>query len=319
MSRVVHLLGPTASGKSALAERAAAAFDAEIISVDSALVYRGMDIGTAKPPPLILDRIRHWLIDLCEPEETYSAARFAADASAAERDILARGKRVILVGGTMLYFRALCDGLSALPESDPDLRARLQGELLERGAAQLHDELQRLDPQAGARIHATDTQRLLRALEVIRLTGQPLSALQTRDVQQLPPITALRLAYAPAERARLHERIASRLVDMFANGLIDEVARLRSRPGLTAEHPSMRAVGYRQVWAHLDGQIDAETMRAKALFATRQLAKRQTTWLRSERQLHWLDALAPGAEDAAMHQIEKHFTGKSNVHPAPLC
>lgn len=312
----IHLLGPTASGKSALAERAAAEFDAEIISVDSALVYRGMDIGTAKPDLATRTRLRHWLIDLCAPEESYSAARFVADAEAALADIRARGKRAILVGGSMLYFRALCDGLSELPESDPQLRAQLQHELLAQGADALHAELAKRDPQAAARIHSGDQQRLLRALEVIRLSGRSLSELQTLRQRPAMPIHALRIAYAPSERAALHTRIALRLEQMFAAGFVDEVSALRARPGLSAEHSAMRAVGYRQVWEYLEGKVDQSGMRAKALFATRQLAKRQFTWLRSERELVWLDALASGAQEQALRMMEG-FLAKGTQNQSP--
>lgn len=292
---VIQLLGPTASGKSALAEAAATEFGLELVSVDSAQVYRGLDIGSAKPDPATRARIRHWLIDVCDPEQVYSAARFAADAQTAIADIHRRGKRALLVGGTGLYFRAFHQGLSELPQADALLRERLAAELEQRGAAALHAELASLDPQAAQRIRASDLQRLLRALEVIRLTGRSLSSQQLGPQVRPERRADLRLVFAPADRGWLHQRIAARLQQMFAAGFIDEVRRLRARPGLTPEHPAVRAVGYRQVWDWLEQGGEEIQMRERCVFATRQLAKRQFTWLRSEQGARWLDASHPHA------------------------
>ena len=293
----VHLCGPTASGKSGLAERLALEFNGEIISVDSAQIYRGMDIGTAKPPSDVRAQIAHHLIDILEPEQSYSAARFAADANAAILDIQARGKLPILIGGTMLYFRALGRGLSELPISDPATRAALQADLATRGSAALHADLARIDPKAAARIHANDTQRILRALEVFQATGTPISELQTKASANALDTHApeqLRIALFPADRAALHTKIAERFSAMLDAGLVAEVAKLRQRSDLTADHPSMRSVGYRQTWAHLDGEYDLTELREKGIAATRQLAKRQMTWLRSDPGLRCFDG---GAED----------------------
>jgi tRNA dimethylallyltransferase len=256
--------------------------------VDSALVYRGMDIGTAKPGPAVLARFPHRLIDICEPSEAYSAARFRADALAAMADITAAGRIPLLVGGTMLYFRALQQGLSALPEADPAVRVALNARLAAAGSAGLHRWLARVDPAAAARIHPNDPQRVQRALEVWLLTGRPMSAQWEAGERPALPYRVIRLVRAPRERAVLHRRIAERFDRMLAAGFADEVRGLRARGDLTADLPSMRAVGYRQMWAHLDGAYDQATMRERAIIATRQLAKRQYTWLRAEPDCHWL-------------------------------
>jgi tRNA dimethylallyltransferase len=288
-----------------LAEALADELGGEIISVDSAQLYRGMDIGTAKPAASIQARIPHHLIDILEPEERYSAALFAADAARITSEILARGKPAILVGGTMLYFRALTEGLSELPVGDPKLRAELKQELEALGLAALHKRLKALDPLAATRIRASDPQRTLRALEVIAITGKPLSALQGKKAA--PAIDATRLVFAPSERAVLHQRIAKRLEQMFEQGFVEEVSRLRARPSLSIDLPSMRSVGYRQVWMYLAGEIDERSMRDQALFATRQLAKRQMTWLRSERAVHWLDSGGEGALSKALDWLRKEL------------
>lgn len=280
----ILLMGPTASGKTDLALELVRRFPVEIVSVDSALVYRGMDIGTAKPGPDILAEAPHRLIDILDPAQSYSAAQFREDALREMADIVAAGRIPLLVGGTLLYFRALEGGLSDLPAADPELRARIEAEAAERGWGALHDELKRADPAAAARIHPNDPQRLQRALEVIRLTGRPLSALQSRPGGNLP-YRLLRLGLVPEDREKLHLRICQRFEKMLEQGLINEVADLYQRGDLNTDLPSMRAVGYRQVWRHLAGEWDRQTMIEKAVVATRQLAKRQMTWLRGDHAL----------------------------------
>jgi len=277
----VLLLGPTASGKSALALALADRFPVEIVSVDSAQVYRGMDIGTAKPDAATRARVAHHLVDIIDPTAAYSAARFRADALRAIAGIRARGRVPLLVGGTMLYFKALTDGLSALPAADPALRARLDARAIEAGWPALHADLARIDPVTAARLAPTDAQRIQRALEVFELSGRPLSQLQgAREPDGVLGAT-VPIALVPPDRARLHEAIARRFDAMLAAGLVDELRALRRRFALAPELPSMRCVGYRQAWAFLDGTIDASALRARGIAATRQLAKRQFTWLRT--------------------------------------
>jgi tRNA dimethylallyltransferase len=274
------LLGPTASGKSRLAMQLAGRLPIEIVSVDSAQVYRGLDIGTAKPSPAERKRVPHHLVDLLDPDEIYSAGRFRADAIAAVQDILARGRVPLLVGGTMLYYRTLVSGLDDLPQADRALREAIERQAAERGWPALHAELARVDPAAAARIGPNDARRIQRALEVSRLTGKPISAQQSGRAAELP--FALRgFAIVPQDRAVLHRRIAERFDAMLEAGLVDEVKALKKRFKLNAELPSMRAAGYRQVWAHLEGEYGLAELRDKAIAATRQLAKRQVTWLRS--------------------------------------
>lgn len=284
----IFLMGPTASGKTALACALASRFDVGLISVDSALVYRGLDIGAAKPDAETLRRHPHALIDIRDPEQAYSAAEFAADARRAMEAVTRSGRAPLLVGGTMLYFHALQRGLSDLPVADPTVRARLAAEAAALGWPALHARLAECDPTAAARIGPADGQRIQRALEVIELSGRPLSDQQGRPRERFP-WRVLKLALVPADRAPLHSRIAQRLESMFEAGFVEEVRALRARPGLNAEAPAMRAVGYRQVWEHLDGATDAAGMRDRAIFATRQLAKRQITWLRSEVDARWLN------------------------------
>lgn len=288
----IFLMGPTAAGKTDLACNLAQQFDMGLISVDSALVYRGMDIGTAKPDRDVLTRFPHALIDIRDPAQAYSAAEFAEDAHAEMDRITAAGQVPLLVGGTSLYFRALQHGLSPLPEADPVIRQRLAGRAKRLGWPALHSELNHKDPQAAQRIKPADAQRIQRALEVIELTGQPLSRLQTKPPHRFA-YRVLKLAIIPP-RATLHQRIARRFDAMLEAGFLDEVRALRDHRELTADLPAMRAVGYRQAWQYLDGTIDDTEFRDKALAATRQLAKRQTTWLRSTLDARWLqDDSAP--------------------------
>lgn len=278
----IFLMGPTASGKTALACELSERFPLELVSVDSALVYRGMDIGAAKPDLATLARYPHALIDIREPDHPYSAADFCADAVPVMQEISARGRVPLLVGGTGLYFRALQQGLSDLPEADPATRARLAAEAAQVGWPAMHARLTGLDPLAASRISCNDTQRLQRALEVIELTGLPLSELQRGGAATRFPWRVLKLALLPVDRQVLHERIAVRFDTMLAAGFLDEVRKLRSRGDLHADLPAIRAVGYRQAWEHLDGRTDSAEFRERAIFATRQLAKRQITWLRSD-------------------------------------
>ena len=292
---VIALMGPTASGKTALALEWAQRLGSEIISVDSALVYRGLDIGAAKPSTAELAQVPHHLIDVREPWQPYSAAEFAVEARNAMDDIAARGKLPILAGGTGLYFRALLTGLSPMPQADPRTRASLEAEASVRGWAALHAELAMIDPVAAARIHATDAQRIQRALEVHRLSGRTISDWHRSTRAQPPlPYRVRKLVLAPADRTVLHGRIVQRFDAMLAAGFLDEVRRLRAMPQLQShprplELPALRAVGYRQAWEHLEGTTDAATFRDRAIFATRQLAKRQLTWLRGELDAQWFD------------------------------
>ena len=278
------LLGPTASGKSQMALALAERVPLEIVSMDSAQVYRGLDVGTAKPSAAERARVPHHLIDVIDPDQSYSTGRWRGDAIAAVREILSRGKVPLIVGGTMLYYRALVGGLDALPQADPGVRAAINAEAREKGWVALHDELAKVDPPAARRIPPRDAQRIQRALEVWRLTGKPMSSLQGHSSAGLP-FTLKAFALVPADREALAGRIAARFDAMLGSGLVDEVRRLRSKYSLSAGLPSMRAVGYRQVWLHLEGEIGAEEMRTQAVAATRQLAKRQLTWLRSFREL----------------------------------
>ncbi len=285
----IFLMGPTASGKTALAIELVRHLPCEIISVDSALVYRGMDIGTAKPDAAELAQAPHRLIDICDPAEAYSAARFREDALAEMAEISASGRIPLLVGGTMLYFRALEYGLSRLPEADPGIRADLEREAGESGWEALHTQLMRVDPAAAARIHPNDPQRIQRALEVYRLTGQPLSRLQGQAERNVLPYRLVKLVRAPQSRAVLHQRIAERFNKMLAEGFEAEVRQLLQRDDLRPEMSSLRSVGYRQMIRYLQGEWDRETMIERGIIATRQLAKRQFTWLRSYPDVHWLD------------------------------
>lgn len=304
--RALALMGPTASGKTACALALAQRLGGEIVSVDSALVYRGLDIGAAKPTADEQAQVPHHLIDLREPWQPYSAAEFASDARIAINDIVARGKVPILAGGTGLYFRALLDGLSDMPEADDAVRAQISAEAQAQGWATLHAQLAEVDPVAAARIHATDAQRIQRALEVYRLSGRPISAWQREARGQRLPLKVLKLVLAPPERAILHARIERRFDAMLEAGFLDEVRGLRSLPPLQAhptplDLPALRAVGYRQAWEHLEGLSSPAEFRERAIAATRQLAKRQFTWLRGELDGRWFDPLTlADALDAAV-------------------
>ena len=299
-------MGPTASGKTALAVGLVERFPVEIISVDSALVYRDMAIGTAKPDAATLARAPHHLLDIRDPTETYSAAAFCDDARRLMADIAARGRVPLLVGGTMLYFRALLQGLDDLPRADAALRKELEAEAAARGWPALHAELAAVDPATAARLAPNDSQRIGRALEIFRLTGTPMSALLDR-VQSELPYRVLQLALIPSDRAVLHQRIAARFDAMLAEGLVDEVESLRRRYALNADLPSMRAVGYRQAWAYLDGDIDQKALREQGIAATRQLAKRQLTWLRSWPGAMELDCLADDLDAQATDLVARHL------------
>ena len=300
------LMGPTASGKTACALALAQRLGGEIVSVDSALVYRGLDIGAAKPTADEQAQVPHHLIDLREPWQPYSAAEFASDARIAINDIVARGKVPILAGGTGLYFRALLDGLSDMPEADDAVRAQISTEAQAQGWTALHAQLAEVDPIAAARIHATDAQRIQRALEVYRLSGRPISAWQREARGQRLPLKVLKLVLAPPERGILHARIERRFDAMLEAGFLDEVRALRSLPPLQVhptplDLPALRAVGYRQAWEHLEGGSSPAQFRERAIAATRQLAKRQFTWLRGELDARWFDPLTRAdALDAAV-------------------
>ncbi len=285
----IFLMGPTAAGKTDLAVALAERLPVDIISVDSAMVYRDMDIGTAKPEPEVLARAPHALIDLIDPAEAYSAARFRDDALAEMARITAAGRIPLLVGGTMLYYRALQQGLSPLPQADPAIRARLELEAQRDGWEQLHQRLAEVDPEAADRIHRNDPQRLQRALEVYELTGRPMSELWRQKGEAFPYRVA-KLVVAPADRELLRERISLRFQQMLEQGFVDEVERLWQRGDLRADMPSIRCVGYRQVWGYLADEYDYETMTERAITATRQFAKRQFTWLRSENETQFVES-----------------------------
>ncbi len=287
---VLFLMGPTASGKTALAVELVRQLPFEIVSVDSALVYRKMDIGTAKPDAETRRIAPHRLVDILDPAESYSAGRFRTDALREIAAIQAAGHVPLLVGGTMFYFRALERGLAELPAADPAIRARLAADLAEQGSAVLHARLARLDPAAAARIHPHDPQRIQRALEVHELAGQPLTELCTPPRNEPLPFRIVKLIVAPVDRRLLHERIERRFRMMLEQGFVAEVESLRARGDLDVDKPAMRAVGYRQVWAYLDGRLDHATMVERGIAATRQFAKRQLTWLRAESGIVWLDS-----------------------------
>ena len=291
MPPAIFLMGPTASGKTDLAVALTERLPCDIISVDSAMVYRGMDIGTAKPGAEVLGRAPHRLIDIRDPADPYSAALFREDALAEMAAITRKGRIPLLVGGTMLYFRALQHGLSALPSADAEVRQRLAAEAEVKGWGALHARLAKIDPEAAARIHPHDPQRIQRALEVYELTGSTRTELYARTTAEPLTHRVIKLVVAPGDRQRLHEAIARRFHDMLQRGLIEEVEGLRRRGDLTPEAPALRAVGYRQVWGYLEGEMNCEEMTKRAIITTRQLAKRQLTWLRAEPDAVWFDSL----------------------------
>jgi len=301
----IFLMGPTASGKTGLAVELVQRLPLEIISVDSALVYRGMDIGTAKPDEATLAVAPHRLIDIRDPAEAYSAAQFRDDALREMQAICARGNTPLLVGGTMLYFRALEQGLSDLPAADPELRAQLAARAEGIGWAAMHARLAQVDPESAARIHPNDPQRIQRALEVYELTGVALSELCRRDRQTPSGYRFLKIVLAPPARELLHRRIEARFRAMLEQGFLDEVQRLRQRGDLDPQLPALRAVGYRQAWMYLQGELSGQEWVEQALVATRQYAKRQLTWFRAEPDAHWIDPLAPDAVARAVQLIER--------------
>ena len=310
-------MGPTGAGKTDLAAGLVARFPLEIVSVDAAMVFRGMDIGTAKPDRELLARAPHRLIDVIDPAESYSAARFLADAGSAIRSIEARGLTPLLVGGTMLYFRAFQSGLARLPAADPAIRARLETRAAAEGWPALHAELARLDPPAASRIRPNDRQRIQRALEVIERTGRPMSAQLAEDLRGAASRDDLSLVLAPADRAALSERIARRFEAMLARGLVAEVETLRRRGDLHAGLPALRLIGYRQLWEHLEGATTLAEATEKAIAATRQLARRQLTWLRAEPGAEWFDPLESATPERIAARIAEWF--RTRGIPARRC
>ena len=310
---LVCLMGPTASGKTELAIALAAELDCELVSVDSALVYRGLDIGSAKPD------YPHHLVDICDPAEAYSAARFSEDARLRVAEIVARGRTPLLVGGTMLYFRAFLEGLADMPEADPVIRAQIEREAAAQGWPHMHRQLAAVDPEAAARIHPRHSQRLSRALEVYRATGTTLSAFHARGNQGdggaiRDLYRVIQLAICPADRAQLHRLIEQRFSLMLEAGLVQEVRQLYARGDLHPDLPAVRAVGYRQVWQYLDGLCTLEEARDRAIAATRQLAKRQLTWLRKWPEIEWI--LTDHAGNVA--QSDELAAGDTGAPCAPL-
>ena len=299
------LMGPTASGKTALSLCLADRFPVEIISVDSALVYKSMDIGTSKPNQSVVKKYPHYLIDICAPTETYSAARFRNDALEAMRDMTLRGKVPLLVGGTMLYYRTLIQGLSELPSASEVVRKSLDQFIEKNGLLALHERLKRVDPIAAQKIHPNDPQRIQRALEVYEISGRPISQWWVEQKSNKLPYSLLKIAVSTSDRSLLHERIEKRFGQMIEEGFVDEVKALRARGDLDLNMPSMRAVGYRQVWQYLDGEYSYDEMLNKGIAATRQLAKRQLTWLRSEQELHWFESDQNNFEQQVLKLIQQ--------------
>ena len=302
----ILLMGPTGAGKSALSVAMAQTLNAEIISVDSALVFTGMDIGTAKPTIAERGGVPHHLIDILDPSEAFSTGQFRASALELMADITRRGKLPLLVGGTMLYFSALTQGLAKLPEADPQIRARLDAELASLGKEALHARLTQVDPVAAARIHVNDPQRIQRALEVYEISGQPLSSFFQGEQQTDQTHRFIKLIVAPQQRQTLHDKIAVRFQTMLEQGFLDEVKALRARGDLHENLPSIRCVGYRQAWSYLNGEYDFATLQDKAIAATRQLAKRQFTWLRKEQNAGELISEAPDLLEQALRYCRDH-------------
>ncbi len=307
LPQVILLMGATATGKTDLAVEIAQRFPVEIISVDSALIYRGMDIGTAKPDAGVLAEAPHFLIDIIEPEQQYSAWNFVTEATHLIRQIVRRGNIPLLVGGTMMYYHALENGLNKLPQADALIRARLDAEAGRTGWAAMHEKLASIDPGSAGRIKPGDSQRIQRALEVYEISGQPMSVLQQKPVQGFQ-WDALKLILNAQDRAQLHRRVEQRFMQMLEQGIIAEVEGLKQRSGLNLALPSMRCVGYRQVWQFLDGSLNREQMIHKAIVATRQLAKRQLTWLRKQPQSHAFDCL-DYRKDAIFKLLDEVFPG----------
>ena len=301
---VICLMGPTASGKTEIAIRLTEELPADIVSVDSALVYRGMDIGTAKPDAGTLRKYPHALVDIIDPEAPYSAGEFIRDAEKEIDAIHERGRLPLLAGGTMMYFRTLINGMAELPPADAEIRESIDREAAARGWPAMHEELAAVDPASAARINPNDSQRIQRALEVYRISAKPLSDWHASGHPPRDDLRFVRIALMPEPRKRLHERIEQRLDAMLAAGFVDEVSRLRERPALTPDHPSMRAVGYRQYWSFLEGDFDAGEARQRALAATRQLAKRELTWLRREPELFAVNPLETDAIAAISDHLE---------------
>jgi tRNA dimethylallyltransferase len=307
-------MGPTGSGKSELAMRLAEHLPLEIVSVDSALVYRGMNIGTAKPSAAMRARVAHHLIDIRDPADTFSAGEFTQEAWVAMQDIWRRGRQPLLVGGTMLYFHALSHGIAELPQADPAVRAAIDAHAASAGWAAVHQELRRVDPAAAARIHVNDPQRIQRALEVFRLTGETITGLQQRRLSLFADVDVTEIVVSPLERRDLHTRIEMRFGAMLDAGLLAEVRVLYDRGDLTAEHPSMRAVGYRQLWRHLAGRCALDEAKNQAIVATRQLAKRQLTWLRRRARARWFDSMHPDIARVMIDALSQGgFTASSGV------
>lgn len=302
---LIALMGPTAGGKTALALALAERLPVRVISVDSAQVYRGLDLGSAKPEPEILARVPHQLLSICDPSEIYSAARFVMDARREIEQAQQAGQVPLLVGGTMLYFRALLSGLSALPQADVSIRQQLLSEADTQGWPALHAQLAMVDPVTAARLHPNDAQRIQRALEVYRQSGIPLSQWHQQQSPKAAEWTVLKVGVMPSLRVTLHERIALRFQQMMQRGFLEEVTALRARGDLHLNLPSMRAVGYRQLWQHLDGELSREQAVEAGIAATRQLARRQLTWLRKEPALHWLDAAESVPVDAVLRLWEQ--------------
>jgi tRNA dimethylallyltransferase len=303
----IVIMGPTASGKTAVALELARALPCEIVSVDSALVYKKMDIGTAKPDASTLRAFPHHLVDVIEPHESYSAARFRDDALTAMREITERGNIPLLVGGTMLYFKALLEGMNELPEADPAIRLVIDTMARERGWPAVHAKLKEVDPATAERLEPTDAQRVQRALEIYYVTGKTMGELLQKPRYVYFPYEAIKIALVPGDRAVLHQRIEQRFDEMLDRGLVGEVQRLRDEYTLEAGMPSMRCVGYRQVWQHLEGQLDRDELRNHGIAATRQLAKRQLTWLRSTPGLTLFDCLAEDLSDRVLDYVRREL------------
>jgi tRNA dimethylallyltransferase len=303
----IILLGPTASGKTAISMELAQSLDCEIVSVDSAQIYREMDIGTAKPEPAFRAATPHHGIDLIEPHETYSAARFRDDALTYMREISERGRIPLLVGGTMLYYKALIEGMNDLPEADPMVRLMIDTLAEEKGWPGVHANLMRVDPETAARLDPNDSQRIQRAMEIYHLTGKPMSEWLKKPKYVYFPYTPISICITPGDRTVLHERIAERFHAMLKAGLVEEVARLREEYVLESTMPSMRCVGYRQAWQHLNGAFGKDELAEQGIAATRQLAKRQLTWLRSMENLTEFDCLAPDVGASILNYIRQEL------------